>query len=77
MTIHLKPGQEKALQAAIEAGAFRSVDEFVDTAIATLPTMPKAGEVSDAPRKSRLWELRRGLQLGDTSIRELIDEGRE
>ena len=29
------------------------------------------------PRRSRLWELREGLSLGDISIRELIEEGRE
>ena len=29
------------------------------------------------PRPSRLWALREGLRLGDVSIHELIDEGRE
>ena len=63
MTIQLKPGQEQAIQAAIEAGAFRSVD---------------VGERPPAsPRKSRLWELRKGLSLGDLSIKGLIEEGRE
>jgi hypothetical protein len=28
-------------------------------------------------RKSRLWELREDLALGDVSIKELIEEGRE
>jgi prevent-host-death family protein len=28
-------------------------------------------------RTSRLWELRKGLTLDDTSIRTLIEEGRE
>jgi hypothetical protein len=32
---------------------------------------------SFSPRRSRLWELRKGLTLGDVSIRELIAEGRE
>jgi hypothetical protein len=76
MTIQLKPVQEQAINAAIRAGAFRSVDEFMDTAIAILTNSP----VPDAPaahRKSRLWELRDGLSLGDLSIKELIEEGRE
>lgn len=77
MTIQLKPGQEQAINAAIRAGAFRSVDEFMDTAIATLPNSPVADAPAAAPRKSRLWELRKGLSLGDLPIKELIEEGRE
>jgi|HubBroStandDraft_1064217.scaffolds.fasta_scaffold1514724_1 hypothetical protein len=78
MTIELKPGQEWAIQQAISAGVFRSVDEFIDTAIALLPNAPvSAGPQAANPRKSRLWELREGLSLGDLSIRELIEEGRE
>ncbi|MGO4881235.1 MAG: hypothetical protein ACLP59_10475 [Bryobacteraceae bacterium] len=77
MTITLQPDQERAIEAAIRAGAFRSVDEFVDAAIATLPNHTvAAGPVNTAPRKSRLWELREGLTLGDLSIKKLIEEGR-
>jgi Arc/MetJ-type ribon-helix-helix transcriptional regulator len=76
MTITLQPEQEQAIQEAIRTGTFRSIDEFIDAAIATLPTVP-AAERSTVPRKSRLWELREGLNLGDTSIKELIEEGRE
>ena len=36
MTITLEPEQEEAIQAAIRSGAFRSVDEFIDAAIAIL-----------------------------------------
>jgi len=35
MTITLQPDQERAIGEAIRAGAFRSVDEFIETAIAT------------------------------------------
>jgi hypothetical protein len=28
-------------------------------------------------RESRLWELRQGLALGELTIKELIEEGRE
>jgi Arc/MetJ-type ribon-helix-helix transcriptional regulator len=76
MTITLQPSQEEAIQAAIRRGAFRSVDEFIDAAIALLPDAA-VGPVVAAPRKSRLWELREGLSLGDLSIKELIEEGRE
>jgi hypothetical protein len=77
MTIQLKPVQEQAINAAIPAGAFRSVDEFMDTAIAILPNSPAPDSPAASPRKSRLWELRAGLSLGDLSIKELIEEGRE
>jgi len=36
-----------------------------------------SGQRSFSPRRSRLWELREGLALGDVSIKELIAEGRE
>ncbi|HXM42954.1 MAG TPA: hypothetical protein VN924_17000 [Bryobacteraceae bacterium] len=78
MTITLQPDQERAIEEAIRAGAFRSVDEFIETAIATLPNHTIAADSPDTPpRRSRLWELREGLTLGELSIKELIEEGRE
>jgi Arc/MetJ-type ribon-helix-helix transcriptional regulator len=77
MTIDLQPHQEQAIQRAISSGAFRSIDEFIDTAIALLPPSKIAEPSGEAPRKSRLWDLREGLSLGDVPIRELIEEGRE
>jgi Arc/MetJ-type ribon-helix-helix transcriptional regulator len=78
MTITLQPDQERAIEEAIRAGAFRSVDEVIETAIATLPNYTIAAQPPHAPpRRSRLWELREGLTLGDLSIKELIEEGRE
>ena len=78
MTITLQPDQKRAIEDAIRAGAFRSVDEFIETAIATLPNYTIAAQPPHAPpRRSRLWELREGLTLGDLSIKELIEEGRE
>jgi hypothetical protein len=63
---------------AIRAGTFRSVDEFIEAAIATLPSYTIASEPPPTPpQRSRLWELREGLDLGDVSIKELIEEGRE
>jgi Arc/MetJ-type ribon-helix-helix transcriptional regulator len=76
MTITLQGEQERAIEEAIQAGAFRSVDEFIEAAISMLPNVPARGS-SAPPRKSRLWELRKGLSLGELSIRELIEEGRE
>jgi Arc/MetJ-type ribon-helix-helix transcriptional regulator len=76
MTITLQPEQERAIQAAISRGDFRSVDEFIDAAIATLANAAAECE-QHHQRKSRLWELRQGLSLGDISIKELIEQGRE
>jgi hypothetical protein len=77
MTITLRPDQERGIEAAIRAGALRSVDEFIDAAIATLPVNPGAPEPAYTPaQKSRLWELREGLALGELSIKQLIEEGR-
>jgi hypothetical protein len=54
------------------------VDEFIETAIATLPNYTIAADSPHtAPRRSHLWELREGLTLGELSIKELIEEGRE
>jgi Arc/MetJ-type ribon-helix-helix transcriptional regulator len=77
MTITLQPDQERAIEEAIRAGAFRSVDEFIDAALAILPNTAAAEPAVTPARKSRLWELRQGLALGDLSIKELIEEGRE
>jgi hypothetical protein len=76
MTITLQPDQEQAIEAAIHRGTFRSVDEFLDAAIAMLPNVPPETP-ANKPRVSRLWELRKGLSLGDLSIKELIEEDRE
>ena len=77
MTIELHADQEQAIQQAIESGAFRSIDEFIDAAIALLPSSTMAEPSAATPRKSRLWDLRQGLSLGEVSIKELIEEGRE
>ena len=76
MTITLNQNQEETVLNAIRAGMFRSVDEFMDAAIAILPNAPGPGATAPPPRKSRLRELTRGLALGELSIKELIEEGR-
>ena len=76
MLITLQPEQEQAIAEAIRGGVFGSVNEFIEAAIASLPANP-AGSGITAPRKSRLWELRQGISLGDLSTRNLVDEGRE
>ncbi len=49
----------------------------MDAAFADLPNAPAAGAIVAPARKSRLRELAQGLALGELSIKELIEEGRE
>ena len=37
MTIELKPEQERIIQQQLDSGHFKSVDEVLDTALASLP----------------------------------------
>jgi Arc/MetJ-type ribon-helix-helix transcriptional regulator len=75
MTIELKPEQQGVIERAIHSGAYRDAGEVISAALEMLSQGIQL--VNARPRKSRLWELREGLSLGDFSIRELIEEGRE
>jgi Arc/MetJ-type ribon-helix-helix transcriptional regulator len=75
MTIELKPEQQHVIDRAIQSGAYHDPDEVISAALEMLAEGINDGE--GRPRKSHLWELREGLSLGDISIRELIEEGRE
>jgi hypothetical protein len=73
ITINLPPDVEQAFVAEAQAKGI-SLDEWVGEVL-----IARAASVqgSFSPRRSSLWELRKGLTLGDVSIRELIAEGRE
>ena len=74
MTIELTPEHQRIIERVMHTGAYPDAQHVISAALKALAEDMQA----DAPpRKSRLWELREGLNLGDTSIRELIDEGRE
>ena len=75
MTIELKPEHQRVIERAIRSGAYRDPGEVLSAALEMLAEDIQGGD--GQPRKSRLWELRKGLTLGDASIRELIEEGRE
>lgn len=55
MTIQLSPEQEQAIRNAIKSGFVRSVDEFIDIAIAMFP---QSGAHSGESR----WAAIRGMQ---------------
>ena len=77
MTIKLTPEQEQAIQNAIKNGVVRSVDEFIDTAIALLP------QGKDQTHSSRQAAVRGmeevgetyHLSLGEPITRKLLHEG--
>ncbi|MGA3099820.1 MAG: hypothetical protein ABSF25_25480 [Bryobacteraceae bacterium] len=78
MQITLKPDQETVIQAAIQAGLIRSVDEFIDTAIEALPLRDAGFDREKAKLAgARMREIRRGVRLGlqGMSIRELAHVG--
>jgi hypothetical protein len=73
VTLTLPPELEQAFVAQARAKGI-SLDEWVRE---VLIARAGVGRGSSVPRQSRLWELRKGLTLGDVSIKELISEGRE
>jgi len=77
MAIELKPEQEQAIQDAIKSGLVRSVDEFIDAAIAMLPH-PRA--YSDSSREAAVRRMEEfgekyHLSLGEPVTRKLLHEG--
>jgi len=78
MTITLTPRQERAVQQAIQSGAVRSVDDFIETAIEALAP-GEAGFDEEKARLagSRIREIRKGIKLDlqGMSIREFAHLG--
>lgn len=73
VTLNLPPDVERAFLAEAQAKGI-SLDEWVRE---VLIARAASRQSSSSPHKSRLWELRKDLILGDVSIKELIAEGRE
>jgi Arc/MetJ-type ribon-helix-helix transcriptional regulator len=75
VTIELTPEHELIIARVIHSGAYRDAQDVISAALLALAE--DLQERHGGPRPSRLWALREGLRLGDVSIRELIEEGRE
>lgn len=78
MTIELKPEQERIIQQQLASGHFRSVEEVLSTALASLP------EVHDIDQGSRREAVRRMIEFAEKRfirlppgerIRDLVHEG--
>ena len=77
MTIELSPEQERAIQKAINDGFVRSVEEFIDVAIAMLPHPKDRSEQSrwEAVRRMEEFSEKYQLSLGEPITRKLLHEG--
>lgn len=77
MTIKLTPEQEQAIQRAIKSGVVRSVDEFIDMAIALLP---QGKDQTDSSRRAAVRGMEEfgekyHLSQGEPIICKLLHEG--
>jgi Arc/MetJ-type ribon-helix-helix transcriptional regulator len=77
MTIHLSVEQERAIQEAIKSGFIRSVDEFIEIAIAMLPQRKDQDKTSrqDAIRRMEEFGQKYHLSMGEPVSRNLLHEG--
>jgi len=77
MTIELTPQQVQAIQEAIKSGLVRSVDEFIDAAIALLPHSKAYSKSSRREAIKRMEEFGEEyhLSLGEPITRKLLHEG--
>ncbi len=77
VTLNLPPDIEPALLAEANARGLTPDDAARDVLLDSLRALHNSPVVPSQPRISRLWELRKGVTLGESSINELIAEGRE
>jgi Arc/MetJ-type ribon-helix-helix transcriptional regulator len=75
MTITLTPDQETAIRNAIQAGLVQSVDEFIETAIETLPQPKGASSREEAVRRMQEFGDKYHLSLGEPITRQFLHEG--
>ncbi|MBZ5625986.1 MAG: hypothetical protein LAQ69_45955 [Acidobacteriia bacterium] len=77
MTIELKPEQERIIQQQLANGHFKSVDEVLTTALASLPHDRRFDRASRREAVRRMIEFgeRRKLSLGEPVTRQFLHEG--
>ena len=85
MTIELNPEQERIIQEEIQNGHFRTADEVLDHALASLRDRehkpPSEAAEQERVRRAQsaaahIRELSKGLSLEGLNIKDLIEEGR-
>lgn len=77
MTIELKPEQERIIREQLASGQFQSVDEVLDSALASLPYDPRFDRENRREAVRRMIEFgeRRKLSLGEPVTRQFLHEG--
>jgi Arc/MetJ-type ribon-helix-helix transcriptional regulator len=74
VTIELKPEQEQIIQLQLASGRFRSVEDVLDTALASLPNKPRSNRNAVARMIAFSREQSVKLPPGET-VEGLIEEG--
>ena len=77
MTIELKPEQERIIQQQLASGHFKSIDEVLTTALASLPHDRRFDRENRREAVRRMIEFgeRRKLSLGEPVTRQFLHEG--
>ena len=77
MTIELKPEQERIIQQQLASGRFKSVEEVLTTALASLPRDHRFDRENRLEAVRRMIEFgeRRNLSLGEPVTRQFLHEG--
>lgn len=77
MTIELKPEQAQIIQAQLATGLYSSVDEVLDTALASLPHDRRFDQKHrrEAVRRMLAFGESRKLSLGELVTRQFLHEG--
>jgi Arc/MetJ-type ribon-helix-helix transcriptional regulator len=77
MTIDLRPEQERIIQQQLASGHFKSVEEVLTTALASLPRSRRLDREDRREAVRRMIEFgeRRKLSLGEPVTRQFLHEG--
>jgi putative addiction module CopG family antidote len=77
VTIELKPEQERIIQQQLASGHFKSIDEVLTTALASLPHDRRFDRENRREAVRRMIEFgeRRKLSLGEPLTRQFLHEG--
>jgi Arc/MetJ-type ribon-helix-helix transcriptional regulator len=77
VTIELKPEQEQIIRQQLASGLYGSVEEVLDTALASLPNDARFDREHRREAVRRMIEFaeRRKVRLGEPVTRQLLHEG--
>ncbi|MGD0958871.1 MAG: hypothetical protein ABSB19_03600 [Methylomonas sp.] len=76
MNIHPRPDQELAIQEAIRAGFIKSELDILDIGLENLLKQNKKESPDEVITRLASFGKRHNLSIGDSTIKELINDGR-